>query len=80
MPELSQKPVRVTKAADRDHGASIPGTQLGNLEALQKNIERLLADIREQKHELLAAKPVTRRKTREAVPSLVTLIFACFPE
>lgn len=67
------------KAADRDHGAPVPGTQLGNLEALQKNIERVLADVREMKHDVMAGNVARRRKTREAVPALVNLIFVCFP-
>lgn len=70
---------REERDESKDHAAPIPGTQLGNLEALEKNIERVLADIRELKHEVLANKPVTRRKTVKSVPSIVTLLFAVFP-
>jgi hypothetical protein len=82
VPELSQKSVsgvRVTKATDRDHGAPIPGTQLGNMAALEKDLLRVLADIREMRHEVNAGLPVKRRKTREAVPALVHLIYVNFP-
>lgn len=71
--------MRVTKAAERDRGARTPGTLLGDLAALEKNIERVLADIREQKHEVMAGKPVARRKTLKSLPSITALMFACFP-
>lgn len=71
--------VRVTKAAERDHAAPVPGTHLGNLEALIKNLERLLHDTREQKREFLAGRGLRVTKTRECVPSIVNLVYVNFP-
>jgi hypothetical protein len=71
--------VRRVPRDERDRAAAVPGTRLGDLEALEKDLLRLLSDCREQKHELLTHQPVTPRKSRESVPKIVNLIFVCFP-
>ncbi len=87
MPDVPAQPAQPVKPGgvrrvpreERDRAAAVPGTRLGDLEALEKDLLRLLADCRDQKHELLANRPVTPRKSRESVPKIVNLIFVCFP-
>lgn len=93
MSELSQKPVgaRVVKAADRDparvrreqdavyvHASRPDGGWLDEREALEKILERVLSDLREQRRELSRGLPPARTKTLRAVPAIVNLMHECF--
>lgn len=79
MPDVSAQPVRVVKRAERDHAATVPSTLLGQCEALERNLQRLINDVHEKKHALATGQPVPVTKSREAVPALVNLIFVLFP-
>lgn len=89
MPDVSSKPsVRVVKRAERDparedaiyvHAKRPDGGWLNERDALEKILERVLSDVRAQRHEVGVGRPAPRTKTREAVPALVNLIFNVFP-
>jgi hypothetical protein len=81
VPDVSQKP-RVIKRESRDplkEYAHRPasGYYVDEREALEKILERVLADVRDIRGVAAVNRP--RTKTREAVPALVTLIFQVFP-